>query len=369
LAAVILAGVVVVAVGAWLINRPTENEEVPAVPGAQEKVQKPVESPVPLAVGPPRSPRPGASTIEAHTRRVYAVAFSPDAKLLATGGEDNFLRVWDVATAKLHKRLHPGAEVCCLAFAPGGKVLASGGADRAVTLWDVETWEKKGTIADGSPAAVAWLAFAPDGRTLVTVGHKQKVAVLWDVSTGKRVASLDGHTDRVHAAAFSPDSQTVATVSDDRTVRLWDAATGRAKADPLKAHDQPVTCLAFSPDGTKLATGSEDQTIAVWDVAAGKVIGPELDAGGPVVLVGWTPDGRIISKTFRDGVSLWNPAVNRPEIVREPFDKPIAGVSSPYKAHPALTSDGRVLAFRHCHPYSSGEVHLIDLSKFIDEPK
>jgi WD40 repeat protein len=306
--------------------------------------------------------------IETRAQRVHAVAFSPDAKLLATGGEDNFLRVWDVATAKLHKRLSPDTEVSCLAFAPGGKVLASGGADRVVTLWDVETWEKKGTIADGSPAAVVWLAFAPDGHTLVTVCHKQKVAVLWDVNTGKQVASLDGHTDRVQAAAFSPDSKTVATVSDDRTVRLWDAATGKAKGPLLKAHDRPVTCLAFSPDGTKLATGSEDQTVVVWDVATGKVIEPERNANGPVVFVGWIPDGRIISKTFRDGVSLWDPAVNRSEIVREAYDKPIAGVPSPYKAHPALTPDGRILAFRHCHPHSS-EVHLVDLSRFIDAPK
>jgi serine/threonine protein kinase len=314
-----------------------------------------------------QAPRPGAASITAHDRSVRAVAFSPDGRLLATAGDDA-LHLWDVAAVKRVGRIPFNSAVHCLAFSPDGQVLASGGADPVVTLWDMKIRELKGTITVGSTAGVGWVRFAPDGRTLVTVGHRQKTAVLWDVATGAPLASLDGHTDRVRGAAFSPDSKTVATVSDDRTGRLWDAATGRVKAI-LQAHDRPVNSLAFSPDGTKLATGSDDQSIVIWDVATGQALAPKLQDDGPVVFVGWTPDGRIVSKTFRDGVRLWTSTVNRPVVVREAFDKPIAGVSPPYAAHPALTSDGRVLAFRHCHPYSGREVHFLDLSRFPDAPK
>ncbi len=315
---------------------------------------------------PPRSPKPGTEIIKDHTNTVRAVAFSPDGKLLATAGDDKSIRILDVATGQRKGRIPHDAEVYCLAFSPDGATLASGGAGRAVTLWDVATWERQRTIADGDPGSIAGLTFAPDGRRLATVGYQKKIAILWDVDLGKPVASLEGHTDYVNAAAFSPDRKTLATVSDDGTVRLWDSATGKANA-PFKAHDGAVHCLAFSPDGRKLATGGKDRTILIWDVVTGQVIRPVLEEQGSVVFVGWTPDGRIVSTTYRDGVSLWNPAVNKPVVIREEFDQPLVSIGKLYDADIALTPDGRILAYRDC--YRTHDVHVLDLAGRLDAPQ
>jgi WD40 repeat protein/tRNA A-37 threonylcarbamoyl transferase component Bud32 len=315
---------------------------------------------------PPKSPRPAEKVIKDHTNTVRAVAFAPGGKLLATAGDDKSIRIWDVASGKRKERIQHEAEVYCLAFSPDGNTLASAGADKAVTFWDVAGGELQRTIADGSAGKIAWLAFAPDGRTLATVGYQQKVAVLWDVDSGKEIASLEGHKDDVNAAAFSPDSMTVATVSDDGAVRLWDAATGKAKGSPLRGHDKSVLCLSFSPDGKRLATGGQDRTIRVWDVETGKATRPALEADGAVVFVAWTLDGRIVSKTYYDAVSLWNPVVNKPAALWPKFGKTLVAVGKQYHAHVALAPDGRVLAFRDC--YWKDRVHLLDLAKFIDAP-
>jgi WD40 repeat protein/serine/threonine protein kinase len=314
-----------------------------------------------------KSPRPGVPLIErAHMDdTVRAVAFSPEGTVLATAGGKS-IRLWDVATGKRQDRIPHDAEVHCLAFSPEGKTLASAGTDRAITLWDVATGERKRSIPEVSTETVVWLAFAPHGRSLVTVGYEQTLPVLWEVATGKQVASLEGHTSPVNAAAFSPDGKTVATVSDDRTVRLWDAATGKAK-DTLRAHDKAVRCLAFSPDGKKLATGSDDRTIVVWDVSTATVIKPELQDDSAVVFVGWTADGRIVSKNFFDGVKLWDPAVNKPVVIRKPYDGILVTSGKLYDAYTGLPSDGRTLAFRHC--YWGRDIHLLDLSEYLDAPK
>jgi len=149
-------------------------------------------------------------------------------------------------------------------------------------------------------------------------------------------------------------------------VRLWDAATGKVKTR-LQAHDGAVHCLAFSPDGRKLATGGKDRTILIWDLVAGQVIRPVLEDQGSVVFVGWTPDGRIVSTTYRDGVSLWNPAVNKPVVIRKEFDKPLVSIGKLYDADVALTRDCRILAFGDC--YRTHEVHVLDLARHLGAPQ
>jgi WD40 repeat protein len=66
------------------------------------------------------------------------MVFSPDSKLLATGGEDGIIRLWDTLTGSLVKERKGPSPITCLAFSADGKRLASGGADTAVVIWKVE---------------------------------------------------------------------------------------------------------------------------------------------------------------------------------------------------------------------------------------
>jgi WD40 repeat protein/tRNA A-37 threonylcarbamoyl transferase component Bud32 len=107
-----------------------------------------------------------------------------------------------------------------LLFSPTGKLLASGGADGVIKLWDAVSGKEEGTL-QGHKGEVRGLAFSPDGKVLASASADGTVR-LWGVLSGKERAVLQGHPGGVGAVAFSPDGKTLASGEFDGTVRLWD---------------------------------------------------------------------------------------------------------------------------------------------------
>jgi WD40 repeat protein len=175
-----------------------------------------------------------------------SVAFSPDGKLLASGGGPvkqkdgpsvtGEIKLWEVATGKNIATLegHPGhgcfsnmfAIACDVAFSPDGKTLASAGQD-TVELWEVATGKNTATFKWPAAGVVRRVAFSPDGKTLAAGTYLERgqggEIRLWDVSTGKNTATLEGAS-----VAFSPDGKTLALGGKDGTIQLWDLPRGRA---------------------------------------------------------------------------------------------------------------------------------------------
>ncbi|HLO28590.1 MAG TPA: TIR domain-containing protein, partial [Anaerolineales bacterium] len=273
--------------------------------------------------------------------RVDSVAFSPDGKILASGGGDNKIILWDVGTGqpigqplKKHRNW-----IRSLAFAPDGKILASGGNDGSVILWDLKTSQPIGQPLKAKKGVVSSVAFTPDGKILAS-GHADGTLILWDVRTHQPLGQpLRGHTSWISSLAISPDGKTLASGSEDHTIILWDIKTQQPIDQPLSAHSRTILSLAFSPDGKMLASGSEDNTVVLWDAARRRPIGQPLRGHTKFVgSVAFSPDGKLLASGGYDRIIiLWEVAT------RQPIGQPLRGHTDVIHSV-TFSADGKMLA-------------------------
>jgi WD40 repeat protein len=248
------------------------------------------------------------STYKGHADSLYAVAWSPDGKRIASGGIDNAVQVWDAAdggnvlTYKGHTDWVRAVE-----WSPDGKRIASGSGDKTVQVWDAADGSNVYTYK-GHARFVNTVAWSPDGKRIASGGIDKTVQV-WDAADGGNVSTYRGHASSassVHAVAWSPDGKRIASGSDDYTVQVWDAADG-GNVLTYEGHARSVNTVAWSPDGKRIASGSGDRTMQAWDVADGGNVFTYKGHAGTVYAVAWSPDGKHIASGSNDyTVQVWD---------------------------------------------------------------
>ena len=218
-----------------------------------------------------------------HEMRVMIAEISSDGTLLATGGRDNKVRLWDVETEKLRHTLSGHiAPIRALAFSPDVTLLVSSGG---------RNWEEvEGD--DGTTYHVS-LRDSVEDRT----------AKVWDVATGENVATFK-HLGQVRAIAFSPDGTLLATSAgrtDIRSTKTWQ--------DIATLSTVNATSLAFSPDGTRIAVGmgGRQPTVQIWDVETRKPIATFTGHKRNIESLAFSPNSRLLASGGSDGVIyLWD---------------------------------------------------------------
>jgi RNA polymerase sigma factor (sigma-70 family) len=194
---------------------------------------------------------------------VWSVAFSPDGKLLATGGVAGAVHLWDSGTGEEVRQLRPphAGFATSVAFAPDGQTLAAGGLANSIQVWTLDGKERARFHSSSTTTA---LAISPDGQTVATA-ESDGTLRLWDVAKGQERIAVPRQHPALRSVAFSPDGRTLVSGGDDNSVVLWDALTGQELVR-FVGHHGYVWSVAFSPDGRSVVSASHDTTGLVWDV-------------------------------------------------------------------------------------------------------
>jgi WD40 repeat protein len=228
-----------------------------------------------------------------------SVAFSPDGKRIAVGGDDKTIRLRDAETGVAigaPLTTHAGSPDS-LVYSIDGSRLISGSAhsDNTLHIWAADPdWpmgKKLGNFATMGPQAVS-----PDGSTVATrdPDHDSDIA-LWRADTGDRIRTIaTGRAIAIVALAWRPDGQAVASADyDGNAVNIWAAQTGAPIGSALTGPTSRIRALTFSPDGSRVAAGCVDGSVWLWDTASNPPRRLRLDgSAGEVTIVGFSADGR-----------------------------------------------------------------------------
>lgn len=287
-----------------------------------------------------------------HEWTIYAVALSPNEKLLAIGGNEAVC-LWDADSGRELRRMYcqvgyaPGIQA--LAFSHDGEILASAHWDGDIHLWDVSSGREIRVIKEFQAQVQSYyrssahLAFTPGDKTLVSLGRDQTIR-LWDVTTGKQLRQFTNQKDNQVACALSPDGKIIASGGLDKIVHVWDMSTGK-ELRQMKGHREIILGVAFSPDGSLIATGGGTDAVHLWETATGKEVRRLALRPHPQRGVTYTstdhiiflPDGKTLATGGQTGwYQLFDVATG----------KEISLLSVPWSSSPiAVMSDGRTMLF------------------------
>jgi WD40 repeat protein len=314
-----------------------------------------------------------------HGTWIQSIAFSHDRKILATGGGEGTIKLWEVDTGRLIRTLpgHPSGEVNVefwvntydpvvnffssmsgglrlphsLSFSPDGETLASGSNGGTIIIWDIATGERKQTFT--TPSGVWLVAFSRDGRTLLSKSELKSEDGsyrYWDVKGGAELKGNFPPLSDFQLPWQSPDGRRKVVHSEaDTAIRVLDSADKSARI--LKGNGAGVRRAIFSPRGDILASGGWDRVVRVWDLAGDgrpRVLGRHDSF---VSSLAFSADGRWLASGSGDStVALWDVAGGKKLRV-------FRGYTNETKPH-AFGANSNFLITK-----SGGSLHIWDLKK------
>lgn len=345
-----------------------------------------------------------ARPLRGHLMSVQASASCAKTGRLITGGEDSYLKVWDIATGNEVTNVMR-AFVRTVAISPDGREVAAGGRDGRILILELPEYPPPASftpiphIASMTAAGSDQLiAAGDDGRVyvfqrtsgklldtievpatnqgptralgveaksphaisvssdqkLLAIGAGEGTVVLWDLQARRERRRLQKHTENVTAVAFHPTLPILVSAGLDHAIIVWDLTT-MEPIDQLTGHSAGILAAQFSSDGVLLATAGEDSTIKLWRFPSRTLEATLTGHKLWVLSLAFSPDNRQLASGSRDrSVMLWDIEQRRATQRLSGFTNWVHSVG--------YTADGKTLAAGSGHYSidSPGEVRLYD---------
>ena len=198
--------------------------------------------------------------------------------------------------------------VTSLHFSPDSKILATGGGEPSrsgeLKIWNVEDGALIRHFEDAHSDVVLGLEFSPDARHVASCGSDRYMKI-FDIATGKHAQSFEGHTHHVLGVSWRADGRMLATCGADTVIKVWDFQTGEL-TKTIAGFKKEVTSVEFMGASDNMMCSSGDKQISAKNVGGGNV----RNYGGPVGFmysVRSSADGKIIAAGGQDSiVRVWN---------------------------------------------------------------
>jgi len=295
-----------------------------------------------------------------HESRLFCLALSPNGKLAATGGDDDYVYIWSVPDGKrLHElRLPPYRRTARVVnFSADGKWLAASDGENTyiwrvasgrhlrtikrasitagsmptftsdarmllttyagtITLWNTRNWTKRLSIAADTPQHIrrtspAWLHMETDQRDMpallssdgayVVSGHSDGTLRLWNVLNGSKRATLKEHRARI--TCMGNNGERLVSGSSDGELVAWDKMTRKAQIR-IRAHSGGIRQIVSLPGNDKCITTGADGVTRVWDIGLGRELGAMNACVGPVACS--ADKDLLLAGSRGNAVSVWS---------------------------------------------------------------
>ena len=199
------------------------------------------------------------SRLDGHKGQILSLSISPDGTHLATSSEDKSVFVWNLKEGKIARELSMKRVSRAISYLRKGNILAIGGDDHVVRIWDLDIG-KEIVILDRHSGSINAIVAGPDGKSIITTSADGTVK-LWTISiimkTGNDELSWDFGKNTPLGLAIIPNTGQIAIGTRNGQIALCSTREQAAIAEVrIRAHDFPVFSLAVSPDGKSLASGS-----------------------------------------------------------------------------------------------------------------